>query len=80
MISGRVKVTSKRRSDALNLGHAVLSVRHLISHESFAVILSDVPVLDKPLRSRNYSFVQLVCAVEAIGVGQVMGESSRGGG
>jgi len=73
MISGHVKMTPIRQIDALALGHAVLSVR-LFSDESLAVLLSDVLVLDKPSRSRNYTFVQLVAAWEAIGVGQVMGE------
>lgn len=69
MISGRVKMTSIRQIDALDLRHAVLSVR-LFSDESFAVLLSDVLVLDKPSRSRNYSFAQLVAAWESSGVGQ----------
>lgn len=74
IIPKRVKVTSIRQSDALGLGHAVLCAKHLIGDEPFAVLLPDVLVLDKPSRSRNYSFAQLVAAWEATGVGQVMVE------
>ena len=74
IIPERVKVTSIRQSDALGLGHAVLCAKHLIGDEPFAVLLPDVLVLDKPSRSRNYSFAQLVAAWEATGVGQVMVE------
>ena len=74
IIPNRVKITSIRQSDALGLGHAVLCARHLIGDEPFAVLLPDVLVLDKPSRPRNYSFVRLVEAWEASGVGQVMVE------
>ena len=74
IIPERVKVTSIRQSDALGLGHAVLCAKHLIGDEPFAVLLPDVLVLDKPSRSRNYSFAQLVAAWEATGLGQVMVE------
>jgi len=74
IIPDRVKVTSIRQSDALGLGHAVLCARHLIGDEPFAVLLPDVLVLDKPSRPRNDSFVRLVEAWEASGVGQVMVE------
>jgi UTP--glucose-1-phosphate uridylyltransferase len=74
IIPEHVKVTSIRQSDALGLGHAVLCAKHLIGDEPFAVLLPDVLVLDKPSRSRNYSFAQLVAAWEAAGVGQIMVE------
>ena len=74
IIPNRVKITSIRQSDALGLGHAVLCARHLIGDEPFAVLLPDVLVLDKPSRPRNYSFVRLVEAWEATGIGQVMVE------
>jgi UTP--glucose-1-phosphate uridylyltransferase len=74
IIPERIKVTSIRQSDALGLGHAVLCARHLIGDEPFAVLLPDVLVLDKPSRSRNSRFAQLVAAWEATGVGQVMVE------
>ena len=74
IIPDRVKITSIRQNDALGLGHAVLCARHLIGDEPFAVLLPDVLVLDKPSRPRNYSFVRLVEAWEATGIGQVMVE------
>ena len=74
IIPDRVKITSVRQNDALGLGHAVLCARHLIGDEPFAVLLPDVLVLDKPSRPRNYSFVRLVEAWEATGIGQVMVE------
>ena len=74
IIPDRVKITSIRQNNALGLGHAVLCARHLIGDEPFAVLLPDVLVLDKPSRPRNYSFVRLVEAWEATGIGQVMVE------
>jgi UTP--glucose-1-phosphate uridylyltransferase len=74
IIPDRIKITSIRQNDALGLGHAVLCARHLIGDEPFAVLLPDVLVLDKPSRPRNYSFVRLVEAWEATGIGQVMVE------
>ena len=74
IIPDRVKIISIRQNDALGLGHAVLCARHLIGDEPFAVLLPDVLVLDKPSRPRNYSFVRLVEAWEATGIGQVMVE------
>ena len=74
IIPDRVKIISIRQNDALGLGHAVLCARHLIGDEPFAVLLPDVLVLDKPSRPTNYSFVRLVEAWEATGIGQVMVE------
>ena len=66
--------TYTRQKQMLGLGHAILTGEPLIGDEPFAVLLPDVLVLDKPSRPRNYSFVRLVEAWEATGIGQVMVE------
>ena len=71
-----VKVTSIRQSDALGLGHAVLCAKRLLNNEPFAVLLPDVPLLDKESRGKNViSFARLVDAWNDTGIGQVMVEA-----
>lgn len=41
-ISGGVNFSYTRQSEALGLGHAVLTARHLVGNEPFAVLLGDV--------------------------------------
>jgi UTP--glucose-1-phosphate uridylyltransferase len=74
IIPGGVRVTSIRQNDALGLGHAVLCAKHLLTNEPFAVLLPDVLVLDQISRGINYSFLALLKAWSATGVGQVMVE------
>jgi UTP--glucose-1-phosphate uridylyltransferase len=51
-----LKVTSIRQNDALGLGHAVFCAKHSLNNEPFAVLLSDVLVLDQISRGMNFSF------------------------
>ncbi|MDB3979049.1 sugar phosphate nucleotidyltransferase [Pseudomonadales bacterium] len=74
IIPSHVTVTSVRQSDALGLGHAELSAKHLLNNEPFAVLLPDVLVLDQESRDKNYSFAAMVDAWNVSGVGQVMVE------
>ena len=69
-----IKITSIRQADALGLGHAILCAKHLINNEPFAVLLPDVIVLDKKIREKSFSFLQLVNAWNNTGISQVMVE------
>ena len=74
IIPSNVKISSVRQADALGLGHAILCAKHLINREPFAVLLPDVLVLDKQIRTQNFSFIQLAKAWNDTGIGQVMVE------
>jgi len=74
IIPKNIKISSVRQPDALGLGHAILCAKHLINNEPFAVLLPDVLVLDKPVRKKNFSFLQLINAWNASGIGQIMVE------
>jgi len=72
IIPKEIKISSIRQSDALGLGHAILCAKHLLNNEPFAVLLPDVLVLDKKIRSPNFSFIQLINAWNNSGISQVM--------
>ena len=74
IIPDEIKISSIRQVDALGLGHAILCAKHLINDEPFAFLLPDVLVLDKKIREKSYSFIQLVNDWNKTGVGQVMVE------
>ena len=74
IIPDEVKISSIRQADALGLGHAILCAKHLINNEPFAVLLPDVLVLDKKIREKDFSFLQLVNAWNNTGISQVMVE------
>jgi UTP--glucose-1-phosphate uridylyltransferase len=74
IIPDEVKISSIRQADALGLGHAILCAKHLINDEPFAVLLPDVLVLDKKIRKKNSSFLELVKAWNNTGISQVMVE------
>ena len=74
IIPDEVTISSIRQADALGLGHAILCAKHLINNEPFAVLLPDVLVLDKKIRKKNSSFLELVKAWNNTGISQVMVE------
>ena len=74
IIPDEVKISSIRQADALGLGHAILCAEHLVNDEPFAVLLPDVLVLDKKIRKKNSSFLELVNAWNNTGISQVMVE------
>lgn len=64
-ISGGLKFSYTRQSEALGLGHAVLTARELVGDEPFAVLLGDV-IMDGPAATR-----QLIDVYEALGVAAI---------
>ena len=74
IIPDEVKISSIRQADALGLGHAILCAKHLINDEPFAVLLPDVLVLDKKIRKKSSSFLELIKAWNNTGISQVMVE------
>jgi len=72
IIPDEIKISSIRQADALGLGHAILCAKHLINDEPFAVLLPDVLVLDKKIRKKNFSFLQLLNAWNNTGISQLM--------
>ena len=74
-----VKISSIRQADALGLGHAILCAKHLVGDEPFAVLLPDVLVLDKNIREKNFSFLELVKAWNNTCISQVMVEQVDSG-
>jgi UTP--glucose-1-phosphate uridylyltransferase len=72
IIPDEIKISSIRQPDALGLGHAILCAKHLINDEPFAILLPDVLVLDKKIREKSFSFVQLAHAWHNTGVSQLM--------
>ena len=65
-ISGGLHFSYTRQSDALGLGHAVLTARELVGDEPFAVLLGDVIMDGKIPATRS-----LVEIYEATGVGAI---------
>lgn len=61
-----------RQADALGLGHAILCAKYLINDDPFVILLPDVLVLDKKIREKSFSFVQLVNAWNNTGISQIM--------
>jgi UTP--glucose-1-phosphate uridylyltransferase len=74
IIPDEVKISSIRQADALGLGHAILCAKHLVNDEPFAILLPDVLVLDKKIRKKNSSFLELVKAWNNTGISQIMVE------
>jgi len=72
IIPDKVKISSIRQADALGLGHAILCAKHLINDEPFAVLLPDVFVLDKKIRQKSFSFLQLINSWDNTGISQLM--------
>jgi UTP--glucose-1-phosphate uridylyltransferase len=72
IIPDKVKISSIRQADALGLGHAILCAKHLVNDEPFAILLPDVLVLDKKVREKSYSFLQLANAWINTGISQLM--------
>lgn len=64
-ISGGLKFSYTRQSEALGLGHAVLTARELVGDEPFAVLLGDV-IMDGPPATR-----QLIDVYEALGAAAI---------
>jgi UTP--glucose-1-phosphate uridylyltransferase len=64
-ISGGLKFSYTRQSEALGLGHAVLTARELVGDEPFAVLLGDV-IMDGPPATG-----QLIEVYEALGVAAI---------
>lgn len=69
-ISGGLKFSYTRQSEALGLGHAVLSARELVGDEPFAVLLGDV-IMDGPPATRELIDVFEEMRVAAITVEEV---------
>jgi len=63
-ISGMIDIVSVRQKQPLGLGHAVLSAKHLVGDEPFAVLLSD-DLIDDPIP----------CVRQLLNVFEAMGES-----
>jgi UTP--glucose-1-phosphate uridylyltransferase len=68
-ISGGLHFSYTRQSDALGLGHAVLTARELVGDEPFAVLLGDVIMDGKVPATRS-----LIDIYEATGVGAIVVE------
>lgn len=69
-ISGGLKFSYTRQSEALGLGHAVLSARELVGDEPFAVLLGDV-IMDGPPATRELIELYAELRVAAITVEEV---------
>jgi UTP--glucose-1-phosphate uridylyltransferase len=69
-ISGRVHFSYTRQSEALGLGHAVLSARELVGDEPFAVLLGDVILAGNPPGTRS-----LIEVYEETGQGAIIVET-----
>ena len=65
-ISGGLHFSYTRQSEALGLGHAVLTARELVGDEPFAVLLGDV-IMDGPAPATR----SLVAIYEATGLGAI---------
>jgi UTP--glucose-1-phosphate uridylyltransferase len=65
-ISSGLRFSYTRQSEALGLGHAVLTARDLVGHEPFAVLLGDV-IMDGPVPATR----SLVDIYEATGTGAI---------
>jgi UTP--glucose-1-phosphate uridylyltransferase len=69
-ISGGVHFSYTRQSEALGLGHAVLSARELVGDEPFAVLLGDVILAGNPPGTRS-----LIEVYEETGQGAIIVET-----
>ncbi|HEX5426434.1 MAG TPA: UTP--glucose-1-phosphate uridylyltransferase GalU [Candidatus Acidoferrales bacterium] len=69
-ISGGLKFSYTRQSEALGLGHAVLSARELVGDEPFAVLLGDV-IMDGPPATRELMEIYQELGAAAITVEEV---------
>lgn len=69
-ISGGLKFSYTRQSEALGLGHAVLSARELVGDEPFAVLLGDV-IMDGPPATRELTEIYDELGAAAITVEEV---------
>lgn len=69
-ISGGLKFSYTRQSEALGLGHAVLSARELVGDEPFAVLLGDV-IMDGPPATRELIEIYEELRLAAITVEEV---------
>lgn len=69
-ISGGLKFSYTRQSEALGLGHAILSARELVGDEPFAVLLGDV-IMDGPPATRELIEVYEELRLAAITVEEV---------
>jgi len=65
-ISGSMHFSYTRQSEALGLGHAVLTARELVGDEPFAVLLGDV-IMDGPAPATKF----LVDIYEKTGIGAI---------
>jgi UTP--glucose-1-phosphate uridylyltransferase len=65
-ISSGMHFSYTRQSEALGLGHAVLSARELVGDEPFAILLGDV-IMDGPAAATKY----LVDIYETTGIGAI---------
>jgi UTP--glucose-1-phosphate uridylyltransferase len=65
-ISGGLRFSYTRQSEALGLGHAVLTARDLVGNEPFAVLLGDV-IMDGPVPATR----TLIEIYEATGMGAI---------
>ena len=70
-ISGGVHFSYTRQSEALGLGHAVLSARELVGDEPFAVLLGDVIMDGKIPATRSLMEIYEATGVGAIAVEEV---------
>jgi UTP--glucose-1-phosphate uridylyltransferase len=69
-ISGGITFSYTRQSEALGLGHAVLTARDLVGDEPFAVLLGDV-IVDGPPATRLLVEVYQATGIGAIAVEEV---------
>ena len=65
-ISGGLRISYTRQSEALGLGHAVLCAAELVGNEPFAVLLGDV-IMDGPVPATR----ELIDICEATGAGAI---------
>ena len=69
MIPNNIKIYSIRQEKALGLGDAILSAKHLLNQESFAVFLPDELLI---ARNKNSSFFNMMNHWDSSSQGQIM--------
>ena len=69
MIPNNIKISSIRQEKALGLGDAILSAKHLLNQESFAVFLPDELLI---ARNKNSSFFNMMNHWDSSSQGQIM--------
>lgn len=69
MIPNNIKISSIRQEKALGLGDAILSAKHLLNQESFAVFLPDELLIS---RNKNSSFFNMMNHWDSSSQGQIM--------